>query len=33
VRYWERGADYIRGVRTLIRANDLLVLDGARLAN
>ena len=33
VRYSERGADYIRGVRTLIRANDLRALDGARLAN
>jgi Bax protein len=33
VRYSERGADYIRGVRTMIRANDLRTLDGARFAN
>jgi Bax protein len=33
VRYSERGTDYIRGVRTLIRANDLRTLDNARLAN
>lgn len=33
VRYSERGADYIRGVRTLIRTNDLRAFDAARLAN
>jgi Bax protein len=33
VRYSERGADYIRGVRTLIRTNDLRAFDGARFAN
>lgn len=33
VRYSERGNDYIRGVRTLIRANDLRAFDGARFAN
>jgi len=33
VRYSERGVDYIRGVRTLMRVNDLRVFDAARFAN
>jgi Bax protein len=32
-RYSERGRDYIKDVRTVIRANDLHMLDSARLAN
>lgn len=30
LRYSERGADYVRDVRTLIRSNDLLAFDSAR---
>ena len=30
--YSESGADYVKGVRSIIRANDLNLLDGAHLS-